>query len=552
MSGKDFLFTLKLKQDKNSFEQGAKSVDNVANNISRLIGTARNAAAAMVALGVASGKVGAADVTLSTQLNLGVKRLETWKVAANKAGMSATELTQSMAGLDRKFLEWEKRGKADDALAKASSQLGLNLEETFSLDADKRVEKILQAAQSLAAKEGDARNAASLVSQILGGAGEKMFLYLQSSQKSIGSLISDAEKITFFDDEAARKAFGFNNELNETITIMKQLGTFAGAEFGGGMTTFLKEVNDFFKDNGDDIKEKIEGFSKALGKIGTALKPFAEGALKTAVNGIYNLFDAVSLLLSGDLDTAQDKFGQFFKETGKAIKEGLLGNDEEKGFFDKVIDTVDKSKPKSDAGNAVKTAAMGTLNAAKITAAIITGDQKTIDLNLERGRINAALKKDNPGADALFFKSKKKTMDELPDELRVAVSAYIGSGGNKNDFAKFIDFGKIQDGIIKPARINGKIQDGIMRPDGRVTQVAPDDWVFAARSIGDLARMFLPPSVTNNSFGAPSMTINQTLNIQGGAPFPQAVRAAAYSGTQDALRSITASSQRMQMMPGLR
>ena len=34
--------------------------------------------------------------------------------------------------------------------------------------------------------------------------------------------------------------------------------------------------------------------------------------------------------------------------------------------------------------------------------------------------------------------------------------------------------------------------DGIMRPDGTVTQVAPDDWVLAARNLGDLAKAFVP------------------------------------------------------------
>lgn len=38
------------------------------------------------------------------------------------------------------------------------------------------------------------------------------------------------------------------------------------------------------------------------------------------------------------------------------------------------------------------------------------------------------------------------------------------------------------------------VQDGIIRPNGQVTQVAPDDWVFAVRDVNKLASAFSPPA----------------------------------------------------------
>ena len=96
------------------------------------------------------------------------------------------------------------------------------------------------------------------------------------------------------------------------------------------------------------------------------------------------------------------------------------------------------------------------------------------------------------------------------------------------------------------------IKDGIMRPDGTVTQVAPDDWVFAARNLGDLARAFIPQNYT--AAAAPSeYVINQTFNISGGNDMPQVLRQQAYRGTQEGLLEIMQqSSQRLQLMSGTR
>ena len=99
---------------------------------------------------------------------------------------------------------------------------------------------------------------------------------------------------------------------------------------------------------------------------------------------------------------------------------------------------------------------------------------------------------------------------------------------------------------------DNEMNDGIMRPDGTVTQVAPDDWVFAARNLGDLARAFIPQNYT--AAAAPSeYVINQTFNINGGNDMPQVLRQQAYRGTQEGLLEImNQSSQRMQLMSGTR
>ena len=100
-------------------------------------------------------------------------------------------------------------------------------------------------------------------------------------------------------------------------------------------------------------------------------------------------------------------------------------------------------------------------------------------------------------------------------------------------------------------KVSGSMEDGILRPDGTITQVAPDDWVFAARNLGDLARAFTPHNYTAAS--SSEYVINQTFNINGGSDMPQVLRQQAYRGTQEGLLEImNQSSQRLQLMSGTR
>ena len=502
MGNRDFFFKLILQQDKESWAGGARSVDKLANNVSRLIGTAINAAAAYKALqGVVKGaNLASESAMLSDSLGVSVKRLEDWKVAAKIAGVSSSELTKSMGALDRKFTEWKNRGKADTGMAVALGQLGLNASDMFDMSADERARVILQAASTMK----DTKNAAALVSQLLGGAGEQMYHFMRLSNTSVDRLLERSRRFSLVDDGVAKNGFAFTTELNTTIAALQQLGTFTGAAFGKNLTGFLQDVNKFFSANGDSIAKKITGFSNSLAKIASALRPFMEGALKVAINSLLELTNAIAALLNGNPGEAAENIKNIFS----AVRDGLLGSN-------------------------------GDESAKKIAAFKTAGS-----------KLDSALRKNESYSDyfaRLKGNGKQKNFSDLSSELQAQVTAYITMGkeaGVSNDIIK-----KLLSPYITETTI--PINDGIIRPDGRITQVAPDDWVFAARNIGDLAKMFVPQSASTTTYGGSSYTINQTLNIQG-APFAQAAKRAAYEGTSQALRALSDSSKRLQLMPGLR
>ena len=94
------------------------------------------------------------------------------------------------------------------------------------------------------------------------------------------------------------------------------------------------------------------------------------------------------------------------------------------------------------------------------------------------------------------------------------------------------------------------VQDGIIRPDGRVTPIAPDDWVFAARDVSDMAKAFIPQGMAAVSAPA-EYSIVQNFTITGASDIPQVLKQQAYRGTQEGLMAIMQqSSRRLQQMSG--
>ena len=126
----------------------------------------------------------------------------------------------------------------------------------------------------------------------------------------------------------------------------------------------------------------------------------------------------------------------------------------------------------------------------------------------------------------------------------------VWTGNWEKFFYDYIDsFEKV---FVEPGKKMLGIQDGIIRPDGRVTKIAPDDWVFAARDVSDMAKAFIPQGMAAVSAPA-EYSIVQNFTITGASDIPQVLKQQAYRGTQEGLMAIMQqSSQRLQMMSGTR
>lgn len=123
---------------------------------------------------------------------------------------------------------------------------------------------------------------------------------------------------------------------------------------------------------------------------------------------------------------------------------------------------------------------------------------------------------------------KKLKYEELPEDVQASIDKH----GGKKEWKAYVN-------------------DGIIRPNGQITHVAPDDWVFAARNVGDLAAAFMPQAGANTA-GPVQITISQNFTVNGTNDIPQLIKQQAYNGTRDGLTEmLSKAGTRLQLMPGL-
>ena len=164
---------------------------------------------------------------------------------------------------------------------------------------------------------------------------------------------------------------------------------------------------------------------------------------------------------------------------------------------------------------------------------------------------------------------RKVRESEISPEMRIKIDKFGGIKKFDN-----ITFDKKNKNV--PA-----IQDGIIRPNGQVTQVAPDDWVFALRDVGNFSNALaaqntpaipmrswdalledinrramdiIPAMTVHNNTNAPqhiTIQINQTVTSPSNDWLPQTLREQASLGVQDGLQQARKESfNRLQMMSG--
>lgn len=490
-----FFVSLGLNLDKNSWDTGNRLIDGMGNSINKLIGTARNAAVVLTGTAIAAGSIESAAYKTSVALGVTTEKLDLWKTAAKIAGVSADGVVGAMTQIAnvQNRLKWDDSGI--EAFSKKLGKLKISYQEIQDLSADEALAYILTKAQSL---EGNGMNRAEIataVGDIVGTGGRDLYIELQGQKKSVEEFLAGASKITFTNAGSNKEARDFMEEVRTLKAASESLSKLLGSEIGGELTEYVKSINNWITDHGDEIRNAIGTLAQNVGKIvekvvgaGQAAWPTVKKVGAAAVQSV--------------VDT-----GAGVVKAGKAVAAG-----DGKEFVEAMKETAN--------------------------AAIVTPVKQVADAISETGWAqNQRSKNDAEAAIRKYKKEKGYDFFSIPyNELTPELQA---------------EFDKYAEQSWGHLRFAGAVKDGIMRPDGTVTQVAPDDWVFAARNLGDLARAFVPQNHTAVSGG--EYTINQTFNINGGNDMPQVLRQQAYRGTQEGLLEIMQqSSQRLQLMSGTR
>lgn len=490
-----FFVSLGLNIDRNSWETGNRLIDGMGNTFNKLIGNARNAAVVLAGTAIATGSIESAAYKTSVVLGVATEKLDLWKTAAKIAGVSADGVVSAMSQIAnvQNKLKWDDSGI--EAFSKKLGKLKISYEEIKDLSADEALGYILTKAQSLEGKGLNRAEIATAVGDIVGAGGRDLYIELQGQEKSVKDFLAGAGKIQFTNNQTNKESREFMQEVRTLKTASENITRLLGSEIGGELTEYVKSINDWISDNGQEIKDAIGTLAQNVGKIVEKIVGVGQAAWPT----VKKVGAAAGSSIAG---TATG-----IVHAGQAIAEGDAG-----AFVDAVKET---------AGAAI----------IEPTKAVVEAIQESdwAAGQHSKNEAEAAIRK--------YKKEKGYDVFSIPyNELTPELQA---------------DFDKYAEKSWGHFRFAGAVKDGIMRPDGTVTQVAPDDWVFAARNLGDLARAFTPQNHTAVSAG--EYTINQTFNINGGSDMPQVLRQQAYRGTQEGLMEIMQqSSQRLQLMSGTR
>ena len=555
-----FYVDLGLKVNQDSFGKGRHSVENLTNSISRFIGTVRNAVAigGLAKLADSSSKFEAQQLRTASALGISVRNLDKLRIAAKLGSVDANSLIGGVSALDERITRLRAQAKPINEIlgnvallhAKAAETTdefkNLSDNDLLNMDADERAYTILRMAQSLK----DQKEAAVYISDILGSGGADLYRFLEQSKWTVTDLLSKTDTITLIDEASAGKAFGYVTQFNETAERLKSIGALFGSELGGSLTPILKELNSFLNENSGNIAKRITSISDSLGNITKAVAPIAGTSVKTAIGLVDDLAGSVSALLGADYEKAGENFKKFLGDLGIGVA-NILGVTDTKTYAEKsqkATDTLlDPNTSAFEKGAAFISSGLSTTGYTANTLA--GGNEEYNSVKAFSDYVKQFMQKN------LFGARVSQPLSKYPQDVQAQIIDVL----NSNPLAESV-IGPLVSDLYKHHYNKatgkysvGRIQDGIVRPDGRVTHVAPDDWVFALRDITDLAAAFIPSEFAGMS-STQDITINQTININTPTDLlPQTIKQQAYTGAHDGmLQAMADGYRRIQMMPGLK
>jgi hypothetical protein len=361
---------------------------------------------------------------------------------------------------------------------------------------------------------------------------------LEQFSKKLGELgivtdkVDIAKMLEMSPDELMKEIISKAQEAVKNGNNLTQVSTIVGDILGeSGMNFFIE-----LQRQGKTIDEFLAGAQKTVFTDSTSNEKAADLAVE--INTLKTTAESISKKLgsevAGGLTPIVNSINSWIQNNGKTITDALEN-------IGSLVETIANSALLGDVGKAMSAAIKlvagdkkGALEDLRNTSASKEINTKvSIQQEIDDWLLENGYRTEGQAKIGFYNAFNRASVSELPEDLQNKIYEYASSH-------KFNDFSGI------------KLKDGIMRPDGTVTQVAPDDWVFAARNLGDLARAFIPQNYTAAS-SSNEYVINQTFNINGGNDMPQVLRQQAYRGTQEGLLEImNQSSQRMQLMSGTR
>lgn len=602
-----YYVSLGMKADYDAFSKCKHAVEGIANSVSRLVGTVRNAsvivATGLGTIATASGGVASQTLLAADTLGISAKALKEWQIAAKIARVDVNGFIGAMGKLDTAMIQIGANGNMDDKIIMAFGKIKQELRNThkefediseeqfIKADPEQRVKDVF----NLATQIDDQKKAALWVGEILGEQGKSFYQYLKHTGKSINDVLAEGAARVFETEESMEKAMKYNESMIKLSETTKSLLGVLGNEVGGGLTPLLSELDKYLLEHGDEITKRLTGFADNMKTIAEALAPIVGTTISTAIKMLLDLTEAISALIKGDWETVGQKLKLFFRDFRQGVISILYGKKyaDEAAEYDAMFERGEIDK--HEHGNLI-----GGIGEKKYQAKIHENAKENIKnrfgFNDDEYEIYEKIQnyisevQKLPSYQEIIGSKKSQSnvyVSELPTDMKEFAIKYDLGGKIGN-----LKAGEVTDAALRrrekyqnkllnnEIEADNAIQDGIIRPNGQVTQVAPDDWVFAMRDVGNFSNALaaqntpaipmrswdalledinrhamdiIPAMTVHNNTNAPqNVVVNQTINISSSGDWlPQTIREQASLGVQDGMQQARKESfNRLQMMSG--
>lgn len=596
-----FLYDVKAIVDKASFAEGIRELQKLEQTSKKLITGIAGVAASVISSATIAGEVATQELKVAKAIGTSTEALSSWKIAANVAGASASGLIGQLSALESK-MQHLKTGVVDTSLAKNLGMLGVGYGDFADMNSEDRMRTVFNQADQME----DQKLAATLVGDILGQAGQDYYLSLQMSGKSIDQQLAEAKRLNFVSEQNRKEAALFSSEMRAVKEAGKSITMLFGTEIAGALTPTVRTIKNYLIQNRDAIRKGIAGFAQQTASVfnmiaGALVKvtPFVTGLIDKfggldkiivkvglgfasmkimqVAGGIKAIISSINLLkaglgglAAGGLFLVLEDLMYHFMGGGSLIFDVLIPKikelKDELGIdidFDKIAEGVKKIVDafKEFGSTAIKNSVTLVKDLFQIFKDLISGNWDKLGEDMRKYLadwktgleeiFNTKGVKDafTKGYDDAINAGQSKVSAAAEGATRGFAEIPIIGPMYKWAYNKTVDMMGLEDQGVE------KIKDGIIQPSGKVTSVAPDDWVFAVKDVADLAAGFMPAGVTNtnNNMNAPAnYVINQSFSIGSGVRASE-VKTQAYKGTAEALQNNLSNATRiMQLMPGTR
>lgn len=611
-----FLFDIKAVVDKQSFQNGIASIEKVADVSKKAILGITGIATALIATASKASEVATAEMKMANAIGVSSDALANWKTSASIAGASADGLISSLSSIESK-MQHLKMGEVDSGLAKNLAMMNIGYGEFANMDSNQRMSAIFGKAsemqdQGMASQliQDTLGSAGREYYDMLKLSGKS--LKEQMAEAKALNFVSESSRkkaVLFGMEMRAVKEAGasilklFGMELAGAITptirkvknylisnreqIRKGIAGFAqsiGTVFNAIFGTLLKVaplvtglIDNFGGLTGVVVKLGVGFASMKLLKVASGLKSVALGvkSIKSAVSGLAGglatmglgvLFEDIVSHFMGGNSLIFDYVIPKLKETFAELSDMGFEIDTE-GITNLITDMKELWTNTEEVRKVLARIAGITIDIAVANSItrindLIQGLTTVFDIlsKIAQGDFSGAL---NITGNALQERHERRTNRtregiEALSNIR-EVYENEGAGGVVRAVTNITTGGieglggYLGERIRNAFTADDEVEDGIISPSGHVTQVNPNDWVFAVKDISDLASGFLPNVTTNNNGNTTNnatYTINQSFVVNGNG---SNIRQQAYNGTAEALRAtVNTANQRLQMMSGAR